>query len=377
MCKERYAISIVLVLTVILLTTPSADSQVYRYQDENGVWHFTDSPPDQEGVEAEQIGSAVSPKVAPGGRDLQKQLLKSVPPKNKIEEARNATVSVKTALGSGSGFFISESGYVVTCKHVITGAGMDLEQTEREVETAGKNLEDFEDMLEQAESWLEVELIWLTKAKEELETIDRQVKSGQIRLNPAEMTYFNTYVAEYNTRLTEYQRRQVEYSRAKAEYEQLRAKHDEDSKNLLEINTQLAFQEGYQITLADKTVLNAEQVALSESHDLALLKLEGYKTPHVRQGNAGSLAQGQTLYAIGNPMQLAHSVTAGVFSGRREGMLQTSAQINPGNSGGPLIDEEGQVIGINTMKLSGQHIEGIGFAIPIEIVIQEFGAYLQ
>ena len=169
MRTDRYSIPIALVLTVLFLVVPSADSQVYRYQDENGVWHYTDSPPAEEGVEAEQISSGVSPQAEPVGRDLQKQLLEKVPPKNKIEEARNATVSIQTALGSGSGFFISENGYVVTCKHVISGAGFDLEQTEREVETAGQNLHKYKDMLEQAESWLEIEQIWLVNAKKELE----------------------------------------------------------------------------------------------------------------------------------------------------------------------------------------------------------------
>ncbi len=368
---------IALVLTVFFLTAVSVDAQVYRYKDENGVWHFTDSPPDQEGVEAEKISSAASATAVAGSRDLQKQLTAKVPPKNKVEEARNATVSIQTALGSGSGFFISENGFVITCKHVITGSGMNLEQTEQNLETAGQNLQKYEAALEQEESWLEIEQSWLLKAEKELGEIDRRVKAGEIRLNPADLTYFNTYVSEYNTRFTEFRRRQLDFSRAKQEYEQLRAKYNEESENLNEINAKQAFQRGFQITLADKTVLNAEQIALSDSHDLALLKLEGYKTPFVSQGDADGLAQGETLYAIGNPLKLDHSVTSGVFSGRREGLLQTNAQINPGNSGGPLINEEGQVIGINTMKLGGENIEGIGFAIPIEVAVEAFSNYLQ
>jgi hypothetical protein len=376
MRTDRFLTVIAVVLAVFILMASSSHSQVYRYQDENGVWHFTDSPPDQEGLEAEQISSGISPKAAQGTRDLQKQLVEKVPPKNKIEEARNATVSVETALGSGSGFFISENGYVITCKHVITGIGIDLEQTEQNLETAGRNLEKTEGALDQEESWLEIEQIWLTKAEKELAEIDRRVQAGEIRLNSADLAYYNTYVSEYNTRLTEFRRRQSEYNLDKAEVDQMRAKYTEQSENLNEINVKQAFQRGYPITLADKTVLNAEQIALSDSHDLALLKLEGYKTPYVRQGDTSVLGQGETLYAIGNPLKLDHSVTSGVFSGRREGMLQTNAQINPGNSGGPLINAQGQVIGINTMKLGGENIEGIGFAIPIEVAIEEFSDYL-
>jgi hypothetical protein len=252
-----------------------------------------------------------------------------------------------------------------------------LEQTEQNLEAAGRSLRQYEELLEQEESWLDIEQGWLANAERELAETDRRVKAGEIILNPSQMAYFNTYVSEYNTRLTEFRRRQSEYSLAKAEYAQLQAQYTEQSETLNEINAKQAFQRGFQITLADKTMLNAEQMALSEAYDLALLKLEGYKTPYVRQGDTSALGQGETLYAIGNPLKLDHSVTSGVFSGRREGLLQTNAQINPGNSGGPLINEQGQVIGINTMKLGGENIEGIGFAIPIEIAVKEFGAYLQ
>ncbi len=377
MHPDRRLTGIAVMLAVLFLLAPSAESQVYRYKDKRGVWHFTDSPPDQEGVEAEQISSAAVATAAKGDRDLQKQLVEKVPPKNKVEEARNATVSIQTALGSGSGFFISENGYVITCKHVITGSGANLEQTEQNLEAAGRSLRQYEERLEQEESWLDIEQGWLENAERELAETDRRVKAGELILNPSETAYFNAYVSEYNTRLTEFRRRQSEYSLAKAEYAQLQDQYIEQSETLNEIHAKQAFQRGFQITLADKTVLNAEQIALSEAYDLALLKLEGYKTPYVRQGDTGALGQGETLYAIGNPLKLDHSVTSGVFSGRREGLLQTNAQINPGNSGGPLINEQGQVIGINTMKLGGENIEGIGFAIPIEIAVQEFGAYLQ
>jgi serine protease Do len=88
------------------------------------------------------------------------------------------------------------------------------------------------------------------------------------------------------------------------------------------------------------------------------------------------LAHGEPLYAIGNPINFAHSVTSGVFSGFREDLIQSSAQVNPGNSGGPLITKEGDVIGVNTKKIVHQEVEGISFAIPIHIVLNEFNNYL-
>jgi S1-C subfamily serine protease len=86
--------------------------------------------------------------------------------------------------------------------------------------------------------------------------------------------------------------------------------------------------------------------------------------------------QGDRVYTIGNPVGLRNTVTAGIFSGYRrhedsgEIYLQTDAPINPGNSGGPLIDERGRVLGVNTMIL--QNTQGIGFAIPVTTVFEEF-----
>ena len=83
------------------------------------------------------------------------------------------------------------------------------------------------------------------------------------------------------------------------------------------------------------------------------------------------------MFAIGSPLGLSHSVTSGVFSAHRGKLLQTSAQVNPGNSGGPLLTEDGKVIGINTLKLMEEGVEGISFAIPINVAIEEFKFHLR
>jgi S1-C subfamily serine protease len=76
------------------------------------------------------------------------------------------------------------------------------------------------------------------------------------------------------------------------------------------------------------------------------------------------------------PKDFRHTVTSGIFSGYRKlgdiAIIQTNAQINPGNSGGPLITGEGKVVGINTSKMVARGIEGLGFAIPIDVALREF-----
>ena len=99
--------------------------------------------------------------------------------------------------------------------------------------------------------------------------------------------------------------------------------------------------------------------------------------PCVEIGNPREVNRGSKVYAIGSPLGLSHSVTSGVFSAHRGELLQTSAQINKGNSGGPLLTENGQVIGINTLKLVGEGVEGISFAIPIDVALSEFSSYIK
>ena len=122
---------------------------------------------------------------------------------------------------------------------------------------------------------------------------------------------------------------------------------------------------------AGKSSIKATLVGSDEETDLALLKIDvKEELPFLKFGNSDALKVGEWVLAIGNPFGLDHSVTAGILSakGRRinagafDNFLQTDASINPGNSGGPLINMQGEVIGINTAIIaSGQ---GIGFAIP-------------
>ncbi|MGL5650587.1 MAG: serine protease HtrA [Paraclostridium sp.] len=109
--------------------------------------------------------------------------------------------------------------------------------------------------------------------------------------------------------------------------------------------------------------------------DLAIVKVDKTGLPVADLGNSDSVRTGDLAVAIGNPLGLEFqkSVTQGIISGldrsiqteqsNMTGLIQTDASINPGNSGGPLLNDKGEVIGINTAKASGA--EGLGFAIPI------------
>ena len=132
------------------------------------------------------------------------------------------------------------------------------------------------------------------------------------------------------------------------------------------------------VTLSDGDNFPAKVIGTDPKTDLAVLKIEtGKPLPYVELGDSKDVAAGQWVIAMGNPFGLGNTVTTGIVSalgrdigdGPYDRFIQTDAPINEGNSGGPLLNQEGQVIGVNTAILSptGGSV-GIGFAIPSDMI---------
>lgn len=134
-----------------------------------------------------------------------------------------------------------------------------------------------------------------------------------------------------------------------------------------------------QISLDDGSVYEGKKIWSDSSLDLAVVKIDAEGLPVVSLGDSDNLKVGETAIAIGNPLglQFERSVTAGIISALNrslvvdnsmvaEDLIQTDATINQGNSGGPLLNGQGEVIGINTYK--NAQGEGMGFAIPVNIL---------
>ncbi len=129
------------------------------------------------------------------------------------------------------------------------------------------------------------------------------------------------------------------------------------------------------VKLKDGREFTGQVVGEDKLTDVAVVKIQASNLPTVTIGNSDQLRPGEWAIAIGNPLGLDNTVTAGIISGtgrssseigapdRRTNYIQTDAAINPGNSGGPLLNQRGQVIGINTAIIGGA--QGLGFAIPI------------
>ena len=253
---------------------------------------------------------------------------------NAVEHAKNATVAIETPWGKGSGFFIDDT-TVVTNKHVVTPDQKQVEELRHKVETA-RRLIDLE-MEKLAELRKQVRQIPDGPEREQLKIILQERENSLAKVLPSQEE------AEANLKRME------------------RPASPTDIK----------------VFLADGSQFTASSTQASPKRDLALLTIYSAKTAVLRPAaKQETLRQGDKVYTVGNPVGLRNTVTAGVFSGYRqredtkEVFLQTDAAINPGNSGGPLIDERGVVHGVNTMIL--QNTQGIGFAIPIQEVFEEF-----
>jgi len=133
-----------------------------------------------------------------------------------------------------------------------------------------------------------------------------------------------------------------------------------------------------QVTLADGSIEEATVIGFDQRTDLALIKIDRRNLPAADFGSSATAQVGDFAMAIGNPggETFSRSLTTGTISGLNrvvttsEGlqlsMIQTDAAINPGNSGGALVNSRGEVIGINTVKISSTDYEGMGFAIPTD-----------
>ena len=134
------------------------------------------------------------------------------------------------------------------------------------------------------------------------------------------------------------------------------------------------------VTLKDQRELKGKVLGVDPLTDVAVIKVEASNLPTVSLGNSDQLRPGEWAIAIGNPLGLDNTVTVGIISGtgrtssqikapdKRVSFIQTDAAINPGNSGGPLLNQRGEVIGMNTAIIGGA--QGLGFAIPINTAQQ-------
>lgn len=361
MIPVRKAATILLTVAMFLSATiTSGQAEIYKYK-KDGVWTYTDTPPEDMPTD-----SQVMPET--GGRrpaDIEgRPLLTEYPARTPIEKATAATVAIQSPLGFGSGFFVTGDGYLITNKHVIRTTDATTAQSE-------DRFRDTAHRFDQIEQQLAEEARRLKNFEGRLEKLKR---TADAEPHPQrKQAYLEDYRENLKTHrkwAEDFRKRQRTFASEKRRFQDNRASYD-----YYKVVADLS--QSFTIFLADNQQHYVRLVAVSSRYDLALLKLDGYRVPTLSPTDARRMVQGDPLYAIGSPAKLKNSVTSGVFSGFERGFIQTDTRIYPGNSGGPLVNADGNVLGINTFKKITHKFEGLGFAIPIQTALREFGEYLK
>ncbi len=333
-----------------------ASGQIYKYQDAQGNWHFTDSP-ERVPKDAQKMRGSIAN--ARENADLKKQLYDKFPPRNRVEEATLGTVTIITLAGSGSGFFVTEDGHILTNKHVIRPDGGMKEKAASHYESQDK-------IAAQVSRSLAAEEARLRSMQESLENLQNLAEAER---NPAMKAMLED---KYRSDRETLERLGQDHEARKNEFREKRESYEREKRDFQQKTSRADRMMSFTITLKDNSEQDAYLVAISETADLALLKIDGRKTPALKLGRLDQVTQGETVYAIGSPVGLKDSVSSGIISGFDGFFLKTDAKIYPGNSGGPLINQSGEVIGINTLKQITHKFEGLGFAISTDAALSEF-----
>ena len=340
----------------LVFLTPSALGQILRYQDADGVWHFTDRP----GGDALPIsGTGTVPAQA---RDLEAQLAQR---QGGGSDPDLAVVLIRTALTEGAGFFCTPDGYILTTRHVVRPVGSDAwRKGQATVDQAQVGLAELEGKLR---AW-RLRLARMVAPESPTETGEGPSQGQADGSDPGAEIKVEGEVsrAEVAGRVAELERlAQDARRRAHAE----RFAHD-----IKGASATLAT--SVEVVLPDQTQVRARVVAVSQGQDLALLKLDGYRTPFLPLGPEVRLVTGQPVFAYGYPDDDAQGATPGLVVEVSPQEVVTNVQLIPGHSGGPLLDVSARVVGVNVLKRvrgdEGVHAQGQGIAIPIALALREF-----
>lgn len=349
---------IAVAISALHLCSISASAGVYKYQDENGKWHFTDQPPKNKSNTAVTTTGAASTVKA----DLKEDLHQAFKPASKIDEASLSVVTVVTSAGSGSGFFVTSDGYIVTNRHVVRPTtSTQAQDTKQRLAEWKQRLDDFKLDLKDDEERLNEMKLTIDEDREYMESSQATATHKAQYLRYVKRYNKNKDIHEANVK--KYRKQEREYKKEKSEFG---------------FSSSLSnFSKKFTITLKDGKKLKARLVKVSKDHDLALLKLDNYTTPFLTLSKQRYPKQGTQVFAIGSPFGISDSLTSGIVTKSSQKALFTDTQILPGNSGGPLIDADGKVLGVNTAVLSAaENADGLGVAIYASHIRSEFARNL-
>lgn len=359
----KYSVLLVRVLSLFLSFSFSVHAEIYKYQDSDGSWRFSDTPPaDQKVVEKLHVENEVNSIEA---TDLKEKLAKRYSPKSAAEKATLSVVKVETPISTGSGFFVSESGLLITNKHVVRPSESFDDEKDRQFENT--------------QSWLQRRKSYITERKDYQKSWKLDLKEYYNYYRDYSSAENSQYLKEYNRRKNRYQTYAKETERLTRDYRERLAEHNDYKRSFNSRRSSAAIALQFDVILKNDQTLKANLIKLSDKYDLALLKVEGYRVPAMVMPKESKIRQADKVYAIGSPLGRKDYITSGIVTSIKHNKIVMDAHILPGNSGGPLIDEDSNVVGVNTWKRytrPGSMVDGFGIAIAASAVYSEFGKYL-
>ncbi|MFT7675645.1 MAG: serine protease Do [Gammaproteobacteria bacterium] len=199
---------------------------------------------------------------------------------------------------------------------------------------------------------------------------DNKPYFGSGRATDDEIKRYNRYIEKYDHYRESHDNNTGNFRDQEKQYKRTKSEFDFDSS----ISN---FAKSFKVVLKNGKKYRAKLIKLSKDHDLALLKLDNYKTPFLKLTSKPYPRQGSEVFAIGNPLGISDSLTTGIVTTPGRDHIYTDAKILSGNSGGPLVDKEGRVIGVNTAVLSEKKgSDGLGLAVYVKFVKSEYRKYL-
>ncbi len=346
-----------LLVSLSIFACPASFAEIYKYQDASGKWRFTDKKPvasKAQNIETlEQANKDTKEQTGDNtdAKDLATVLNEKYQPEKPIEKSSLAVVKIETVMGTGSGFFISEDGYIVTNLHVIRPTKASGEKTKKMLAGMKGQLDKDEVELTRWKSILKKEEARLKRFKKSIDGLAKKERAEHMQEYKDDKKDF-----EYNKKkIANFSKVHKERQR---EYESIRRDY-----NIMSSASSVSKQ--FKIYLKDNTKLIAKLVKVSKTYDLALLKLDGYKVPHIEIEKENNYQQGMQVYAIGSPLGMADHMTSGIITNVQKAKLIYDAKILPGNSGGPLVNTEGQVLGVTTQKIAKGSVMNDGFGVAI------------
>ncbi|MDP3283154.1 MAG: S1C family serine protease, partial [Desulfobacterales bacterium] len=261
------AIRIIFCVIIGIFIADAAFAKIYRLKDQDGNYYYKDIPEagDSDEVPAQQKAKAnVS-----GIKDLGAELSARFNPASAVEKASMATVTVKTSIGTGSGFFITSNGHIITNKHVLRG-------DEKRMAEADANIKKIDAEAEKFKKQFAAEEERLIKRGKMLEDYKNQIEK---------MTYQPMKAAEsekYRMAYEEYQMWKENFNSRRQDFISKLEYYSEKKNDFSYKATVSALASHFTIIIKDGREFDVYLVAESSDADLALLKLDGYKTPCVK-----------------------------------------------------------------------------------------------